>query len=1284
MIKSGGFCFHRNGCDLLTLPPEIERLTYVRVISIALGIFLCLVTNACRSWSDTGPLAGQKTSPLTAEEELQTVTLAEGFEIELVAADPDMLKVVDIAFDDSGRMWAVTASEYPRDANDEIEAIARKEQSSLSGSPSGPNMDASSRIAPTFSKTRELYKKGGRDQVLVFDTPTASGRQKPRVYAEGMFIPLSVLPLREGALVCQGPDILLLEDHDGDGKADERSLLLTGFGIGDSHSNAHRLTRGPGGWIYVMQGGATFSQVRRPGGDPVEVNFAKVARFRRDGTQFEKFAHGHNNTWGLVIDRLGGMWIQEANDRGYPVVPVTLGASYPGLGRGRTKPYTPWHPPLADFKVGGTGLSGLALSEDMGFPESFRDSILLANPITRTINSVNVHRDGDDVRLEQGPNLVESSDPWFRPVAVHFGPDGALYIVDWYNKIISHNEVLRTHPERDKVSSRIWRVRRRDMSRPKIPDLTEIPENQLLDYLKADITWEARAAWHQIVDRKAVSLVPELTRMVLDGQTPTHQRLLALWSLEELGTAEARVLESLISSPHPALRREAVLVLGTLDLGTQVTGLLEPLQRDPAWEVRLEMIRTIGKILSPGPEDIEFLLRMVQPPQETEWTSVVGVETLDPFSYRRAFERSLLRAALEEHPEALGAFLKSPEGRSLPLENRLLAGLVLGGRDDALLVVRAVPQLERAPALQELLLAVNHLEDPSVRKGVQLLLLDSVKALPILDILDRFSQEVPISVSQSGTWGSLISGSLRDLLAKSPGPASEDLLVNLVSTYRLRSLEPEVAALLDRNDLSEDRQLAALQALLQIQSQDVVLFQRFLQDRQAGRKLRRTALEALASSDSVRATSLLLQIWDGLSESEQKLALTSLTRTPSGGLSLLAAIKARKISPVLIDSFFLNHLKVLLGPNDPDLRHLESQVAQFTEKVLQLPGGKPVSFCDTNIDLEGPFTVETWLKLDEPIDGGDGILGDDVSGTFNFHEGRLRVTLGSGGEDLVVANTPAPSGQWFHAAVTRDQDGLFRIYLNGALDADQSKAWQAPLEALDIGRTQSLIYSAYNGTSGLLTEFRVWDVARSDEEIWQTYQSSFRNSPRDPHLTHYYEGDSWGPLARDARIVSTPDYPHLFSEEEAAARAARFTEVQDLASRPGDALRGRKISKELCVVCHRVGAEGKDVGPALDGTAATGLDAMIRAILTPNAGIEAGYRTMRVVTKEGEIIEGCLLEENEDAITVTQQGTEPLRIPQKNVRSAQFLNTSVMPEGLLDDLTPAEITDLFGYLKTLK
>src|SRR5882762_911755 len=286
------------------------------------------------------PKKGANASPLTPEEERAAFVLPPGFEIELVASESDGVgKFVTVDWDTQGRLWSMTALEYPVDANESPEVA------------------------------RELYASRAKDKVLVFerDASAPTGYSpKPRVFADGLAIPLGILPYKNGVYVQHGSDIVFLSDTDGDGKADKREVILSGFGVQDSHLFPHQFTRAPGNWIWMAQGAFNYGKVRTTKGGEVKFDQTRMARFRYDGSEFDITSQGPCNIWGLVLTSEGEAWIQEANDYGYPVMPFHAYANYPGCSDAQFKSYAPEFPGTApDFQMGGTGLSGLALSDEL-------------------------------------------------------------------------------------------------------------------------------------------------------------------------------------------------------------------------------------------------------------------------------------------------------------------------------------------------------------------------------------------------------------------------------------------------------------------------------------------------------------------------------------------------------------------------------------------------------------------------------------------------------------------------------------------------------------------------------------------------------------------------------------------------------------------------------------------------------------------------------------------------------------------------------------------------------
>jgi putative heme-binding domain-containing protein len=150
-----------------------------------------------------------------------------------------------------------------------------------------------------------------------------------------------------------------------------------------------------------------------------------------------------------------------------------------------------------------------------------------------------------------------------------------------------------------------------------------------------------------------------------------------------------------------------------------------------------------------------------------------------------------------------------------------------------------------------------------------------------------------------------------------------------------------------------------------------------------------------------------------------------------------------------------------------------------------------------------------------------------------------------------------------------------------------------------------------------------------------------------------------------------------------AARAKKFARFRRLAAAGGDPENGRQLFTTRCLTCHQQGGQGGKIGPVLDGVGATGVEAILRNVLTPNAAMEGGYRSFRVLTKDGRIVQGMLVSRDSDSIVIRQPNTADIRIPPKDIAQADFLSISIMPEGLLESMSAQEVSDLFAHLASL-
>ncbi len=1189
------------------------------------------------------PAKGAKPSPMTGDEEKATFTLPPGFEIELVAQEDEGFgKFITVDWDQHGRMWSMTAFEYPVDGNE------------------------------SAAQAKALYSSPRKDRVIVFDTPSAPGVQKPRVFVDGLAIPLGILPYKDGVYVQHGNDLKFFKDTDGDGKADTHDIVVTGFGVQDSHLFPHQFTRAPGGWIWMAQGLFNSSKVVKPGSDKV-VDWPKcsMAKMRPDGSDFEVTSVGPNNIWGLVIDGEGQSWIQEANDYGYPVMPFHEYAYYPGGMEGFRKSYQPDFPATSEFRMGGTGLSGLALSDKKGaWPEGYADVMYAANPITRKIQAIKITPDGSRFKYTLLGDFINSSDEWFRPVSIHFGPDGCLYIVDWYNKIISHNEVPRNHPDRDKKRGRIWRVKATGQIPFVMTDFTKATGDQLIAKLGGDSLTQSHLAWQAIVDRKDENLAPKLRALVSDKVKPASTRIAALWAAEGLGKVDAVLLKPLLAEENRNIRREAVRAYGEAGL-VDAAAALAPLADDTDTTVRAEIIRTCGRIAAKDPKAIALCVKLGRDPlpgpmgRATNANKQIKVGD----AYDREFERFLVRRFLEKAPDAVAAWLDSPDAEKLPVENRLLASLSLEPKTSAKRVAQLLPKLSRPPGQEEVMRLVQFVTEPGVGEALTGALTNPTTRPAVLAALLAARTRL-----DTAKLTPLLADAAKSLL--SGDDAARELGLRLATDFRLTTLEPDLVALLTGNSPA-DRQLAALRALREMGSTQAELFVKLSKESKDA-VIRDEALNALALSKSEQAGKLLLGMWSGLTPAQRRSALDRLTTQKPGAQAAVAAVRAGTIAKADLDGPTLDKLQTILGDN-ADLAALMNELTALFRPVLMLDGSDN-AWSETGITLDGPFTVETWVLLNpkgRDIGPGDGILGVPGQFDMNFFGANFRVWNGAG--DVIIAKKPVVPGVWIHIAVTRDANGALKIYQDGTLDQDQCKPVPQKFENVRIGFS-----NAKGGLAGALSEFRIWSRTRTDDEIRNDFDRSYEDVSKPAGLVFYAPGAGpWGKLQSGARVAKTSDFPPVLTTAEATALDAKFAKYRALADKPGDATKGKTVTL-VCQACHTIAGQGGNLAPNLSGAGAMGVEALLRNIITPNAAMENGYRLFRVEMKSGDLIEGFLASEDKDAIILRAPGAQDRRIARGDIRASQFLRRSIMPEGLLDTMTPEQVSDMFAYLKTLK
>jgi putative heme-binding domain-containing protein len=487
--------------------------------------------------------------PSTPEQQLTQFHLPPGFEIQLVASEPEIQKPLNLTFDAAGRLWVTGTEMYPWPAGTDAQ-----------GKPIPNFHQAYDELTGAFGVRDSAPPPAlaARDTVRILSDFDASGRaQKIISFADRLNIPSGVQPLPrkptakgDTAIVYSIPNIYQLEDTDGDGRADRRQVLYGTAGFIDTHGGMSSFLYGIDGWVYGTHGFRNHSTLHDSSGRVTVLDSGNTYRFRPDGSQFEIFAHGQTNPFGLTADPRGNLYSADSHSK--PVYLLLRGAFYEGLGKQHDG--LGFAPRITEDDHGSTAIAGISHYSATTFPSEYHDNLFNGNPVTQRINRAKLEWHGSTPQAIRQPDFLTCDDPWFRPVQVKLGPDGALYIADFYNSIIGHYEFPLADPRRDRTHGRIWRIVWKGSSNEPalpLPNLSQLTATQLIEKLADPNRIIRTLATHELVDRAAATGTEQLLSALADTRVPSGPaRDHLLWASERLGlltgpTREPEVLAAL-------------------------------------------------------------------------------------------------------------------------------------------------------------------------------------------------------------------------------------------------------------------------------------------------------------------------------------------------------------------------------------------------------------------------------------------------------------------------------------------------------------------------------------------------------------------------------------------------------------------------------------------------------------------------------------------------------------------------------------------------------------------
>jgi uncharacterized protein len=487
--------------------------------------------------------------PLSPEESMKHIQVPVEFNMELFAAEPNVMHPIALSWDERGRLYVLITKDYPNE---------RK---------------------PT----------GGSDYILICEDTDKDGKaDKFTRFAEGLSIPTGMVFSNGGLVVCQAPDMLFLKDTNGDDKADVRQVLFTGFGTYDTHAGPSNLHYGFDNWIWGCVGYSGFKGV--VGNNPDTIRFGQAFfRFKPDGSRIEHMTNTSNNTWGMGFNETGDVFGSTANNAHgwYMAIPHAYYPSTNGVDNGSRN--TDTHKDMktitpkvrqVDVFGGFTAAAGHNVYTARAFPKKYWNNIaFVAEPTGHVLHQNILTKSGTNYSDTEGFNLMAGADEWFSPVFAEVGPDGAVWVADWYSFIIQHNP----RPEsfkmgtgnayetdlRDYTHGRIYRMSYKDAPPQYFPsNLSKDKPKDLMAALKhTNMFWRSHAQ-RLLVERGQKDIVPDLLALIADKSLDeigiNAPAIHALWTLQGLNAIEGEGLKAVLeATKHPChgVRKTAVQLL---------------------------------------------------------------------------------------------------------------------------------------------------------------------------------------------------------------------------------------------------------------------------------------------------------------------------------------------------------------------------------------------------------------------------------------------------------------------------------------------------------------------------------------------------------------------------------------------------------------------------------------------------------------------------------------------------------------------------------------------------
>ncbi len=1145
--------------------------------------------------------------PRTAQEELQGFHVPKGFVVDLVASEPHIQKPMNIAFDAKGRLWVTQTVEYPYPAKNPEQA---------------------------------------RDQIRILEDRDGDGyREKVTVFREGLNIPIGIVPYADGCFCFSIPNILFLRDIDGDGVCDESKVVVGPFDTTrDTHGMVNSLTVGLDGWIYANHGYNNQSKIHGSDGHEITLISGNTFRFRPDGSRVEQVTQGQVNPFGACEDRWGIRYTADCHS--VPITQLLRGGCYPSFGR--PDDGLGFAPSMMSHLHGSTAIAGLAIGEESHFAPSFRDNFFSGNVMTSRINRNRIDRKGATSIATELPDFLTSDDPNFRPVDLRFGPDGALYIADFYNRVIGHYEVPLDHPARDRERGRIFRIRYANA--PKSSTVKSAVER-----LKSTQPVERRFALDLLTQTSpSPAVLQEVTRIFQDSKAPEEVRATAGWVLSRNHRAMPIQWEQAWSSCGPLLKNHLALMIGNLDKAPSLE-----LLRSSLYGKHLEgmniayraMVEAIG--MHGDATDIQPLLKL-----HIQWSANDPVLShAAKIAVRDLMRRPSVREA------ALGHWTID----STPPQSASSIAVVSPEADTLVPILTSLPgEFPTEPLMAWMLRNASKVNEASNSDEKR------KKSEAIREILPRIAIAVPLDQNKKTL----------PLLQNLYGDNPEQLL-NLLLKIATGQVQ-KFGAFAPEMDLAVSQAMENWIGKILADSntsQVLTWYER------GGRTLRpwptqKRNVDGEKNQEwffsSIGNTEEYVGKWCTLSfDAPSQLQFLIVGHN---GLPKDPSLEKNRV--VLLDATTDEVLQTAFPPR--------SDIAKVVNWDLSSLQGRKVRM---EVIDDCPGTAYAWL----------GVGRFSMSG---FNPSPLRdalETLSNAVKQVPISSMPKGLDQ---LASSKYVDASGRLRLLAAMGRQQR-----PLAAQLMDWASQMGWGMRfddlpEGPQHIPMQVSQWP---KDLEIaWISRITSFANTHQQNEivklLSSRRENLPWlrqlldqGKLGgdvlanlNDAWWETLPDddtgkrlrtyRPADSSKVLQKLKAAEFR-IANLNKAQADPQLGATLFKERCSICHKLGDVGKVIGPQLEGVGGRGLQRLAEDILLPNRNVDEQFRMSTLLFDDGQVITGWVRQRSNEVVVLADQKGELTTYPVKSVESEKRNTTSLMPDNFGEVLSDEDLASVIRFLE---